>query len=135
MAELIHFKPSEIVLSNREVLATLNFFFPTAPFRLEELNDEIKSFAQALLVEAVDRSYEMGYVQILSDMFLYRPVVDFVKLRSMIEEFVKKAAKHWFRHSIGDIRKLKIYESVRLTIVQKFRSVVDIYRQTQELTY
>ena len=77
----------------------------------------------------------MGYIQILSDMFLYRLVVDFVKLKSMVEEFLKKAAKHWFRHFTGDIRKLKIYESVRLKIVQNFRSVVDMYKHTQELTY
>lgn len=41
----------------------------------------------------------------------------------------------WFRHFTGDIRKLKIYESVRLKIVQNFRSVVDMYKHTQELTY
>jgi len=135
MAQLLHFKPSEIILSDQEVIATLNFFFPAVPFRREELTPEVRSFAQALLVEAVDRSYEMGFIDKLSEVFLYRPVVDFVKLKSMIEDFLKKAAKHWFQHFKGDITKLKIYESVRLKIIHNFRSVVEIYRQTQELTY
>jgi hypothetical protein len=135
MAELLHFKPDEILLSDQEVLATLNFFFPSAPFKREEINHEIRSFAQALLVEAVDRSYEMAFIEILKDVFLYRPVVDFVKLKSMVESFLKKAAKHWFKHFTGDIRKLKIYEAVRLKIIQNFRSTVEIYRQTGGLTY
>ena len=132
---LMHFRPEEILLSDQEVIATLNFFFPKAGFQAEELSPEIRSFAQAILVEAVDRSYEMGYVHILFDTFVYRPVVDFVKLRSMVEAFLKKAAKHWFQHFTGDITKLKIYETVRLTIIRNNRTVVDVYRQTQEFFY
>jgi len=63
---LRHFTPAEIVITRVEAGRILRFFFPAQSIP-PALTDEDISYAQALLVEAVDVSAEMGYVQVLFD--------------------------------------------------------------------
>ena len=75
------------------------------------------SFAQALLLEAVDKSYAMGYAHAIFDVFYMKPPTD---LQAMMKDFVKKAASNWFDHATGkDLSKPKIYHNVKAMIIYK----------------
>ncbi len=54
--------------------------FPDQQVSEPQLSDEDISFAQALLIEAVDSSREMGYVQILFEKAAYKVPTDKIYL-------------------------------------------------------
>ncbi len=132
---LQHFAPGEIVISNDQAQTVLNFFWPQKADTVS-LTDADVGFAQALLLEAIDDSYSMGYVQILYDQFFMRPLPSMEKVREAAKEFAKKAIKHWFKHATQkDLENPKIYESVRARMAAQYRSMWEIRLQTGELTY
>lgn len=100
------------------------------------LTDEDVSFAQALLIEAVDSSREMSYVQVIFEKAAYKVPTDFSFIRDLAKELCKRAVKNWFRHATQkDLSDPQIYESVANTIRRNFRTVWAIRVQTGELTY
>ncbi|PXF29767.1 hypothetical protein WH50_19160 [Pokkaliibacter plantistimulans] len=116
------FKADELYLDAEETKAVLKFFFPADAQFVDSLTitDHTRGFTQGLLVQAIDSSYSMGFIDIL-----YRvsssPANGPMKI---IKSFTKKAAKHWFKHAKAhDLINVKIYESVRAAISVKFRSV------------
>jgi hypothetical protein len=129
---LKHFSKDEIRIRPDQAARILRFFFPDQP--VTSVTDEDVEFAQALLVEAIDASNEMSYVQILADKTL-RPVADFGFIKDLAKEFCKQAYKNWFRHATGkDLADPKIYESIRRTISRNWRSAWSIRIATGELT-
>ena len=133
---LRHFTKDELILSKQDAGRVLRYFFPAHPITPTQLTDEDVGFAQALLVQAVDSSTEMGYVQILFDKVYAKPPSDFSFLKDLAVAFCKRAAKNWFRHATGaDLANPDIYDSVRATIARNFGSVWAIRCQTGELTY
>ena len=69
MAGLKHFGSSDIKISQEHAGSILRFFFPDQPISPGQLTTEDVGFAQALLIEAVDASTEMGYVELLFNKF------------------------------------------------------------------
>jgi hypothetical protein len=109
------------------------FFFGSNVPPTENLTDEDVSFAQALLLEAIDKSYAMGYVQAIFDNF-YMKIPDDVA--EMVKDFAKQAAKNWFDHAAGkDLSKAKIYYNVKVMISNNFSTVWQIRMQGGDLTY
>jgi hypothetical protein len=130
---LKHFSRDEIKISRDDARRILIFFFGNNVPAAESLSDEDVSFAQALLLEAVDKSYAMGYVEAIFQSFYMKIPTDIEK---MMKNFVKQAAKNWFDHATGkDLSNPKIYDSVRVMLSSNFRSVWAIRMQTGELTY
>jgi hypothetical protein len=130
---LKHFDKSEILISPGKARTILRFFFGNAVPAENELNDDDVAFAQALLLEAIDKSYAMGYVQAIFDSF-YMKIPDDVS--AMVKDFVKAAAKNWFDHATGkDMSNPKIYDSVRAMIRANFRTTWAIRMQGGGLTY
>lgn len=133
---LRHFQPDEILISSQDASRILRFFFGTDVPPANELTPQDVAFAQALFLEAIDKSYAMGYVHIVFDCFYMKPPGSFESLKKMAEEFVKKAARHWFDHATGkDLSDPQIYDSVAAMIRANFRSVWEIRVQTGDLTY
>ena len=133
---LRHFTKDELLLSQQDASRVLRYFFPAHPLPPGELTDEDIEFAQALLLQAVDSSTEMGYVQILFDKFYAKPPSDFSFLEDLAKTFCKRAVRNWFRHATReDLADPEIYDSVRATISWKFGTVWTIRCQTGELTY
>jgi hypothetical protein len=133
---LRHFTPAEIVITREQAARILRFFFPGQPLGPHTLNDEDISYAQALLIEAVDASTEMGYVQILFDNAFMKVPADLSFIKDIAKAFAKQAAKNWFRHASGkDLSNPQIYESVLKTISWKQGTTWQIRMQTGELTY
>lgn len=136
MAKLRHFKPDELLFNQQESFAILRFFFVDVGIQAASLTDKDRSFAQALLVEAVDRSYDMGYAEILFDKFFGSTSVSAKDVQDLAKRFLKHAVERWFRHATkADLRDPKIYESVRSSLARNARSVWKIRVPTGKLTY
>lgn len=136
MANLRHFSTDELLFDEQECFEILRFFFIQPGIQAASLTTEDRSFAQALLVEAVDASYKMGYAEIIYETFFGKPAASLTAVRKMAQRFLKKSAEHWFRHATKDnLRDPKIYDSVRVTIARNARSAWQIRLQTGELTY
>ena len=78
---LQHFRKEQLIVNRSQAARVLRSFFPDQPASEAALTDEDMGFAQALLVEAVDSSREMSYVQVLFEKAAYRVPTDssFVK--------------------------------------------------------
>jgi hypothetical protein len=133
---LKNFEKSEIKLSQEEAWNVIRFFWPAASASPGDLTDADRSFAQGLLVEAIDGSYNMGFVELLFKSFYMKVPNSFDQIGSMVKSFAKAALKHWFKHATqADLADPKIYESVRATLARNFSTVWRIREQTGELIY
>jgi hypothetical protein len=134
-SQLQHFAGSDLRLDREQARLTLKFFFPSAGIDHVNITDDDRSFAQALLVEAIDASAQMGYVQILFE-HMYKPPTGFDFIKDLAKDLVKYGSVTWYRHLSGkDFSDPKIYLSVRNTIQYQWGSVWDIRLQTDQLTY
>lgn len=134
-AQLQHFSGSELRLDMVQTRLVLKFFFPDTDIDHVNITDEDRSFAQALLIEAINASSHMGYAEIFFD-HLYKPPADFGYIKDLAKDLVKYGLLQWFRHATGkDLQDPKIYLSVRNQIALNFRSTWRIRLETGELTY
>jgi hypothetical protein len=127
---LRRFTASEVRLDNQKAFDVLRFFFQhNTSINISQITIEDRAFAQALLVEAVDASFQMGFIESIftSAMSLSPSVKDIIK------DLLKYAAQSWFRHATGrDMSDPQIYDSVRVTLVRNFRSVWSMRTATGE---
>lgn len=134
--KLRHFSQDEIIISSDDANLILRFFFGGDVPPAAELTGEDVEFAQALFLEAIDKSYAMGYVHIIYDVFYMKIPGSFDSVKDMAKEFAKKAAKHWFDHATGmDLDKPEIYAAIRGQLIASFRSVWKIRMDGGGLTY
>ena len=134
--ELKRFKSDEIYLDQEQAWRVLRFFWPNTDITPGSLSESDRGFAQGLLVEAIDGSYQMGFIEIIFRTFAYKVATSLSDIKDMIKEFLKQATKHWFEHATSqDLKDPKIYESVRVTLARNFRTVWNIRMATGELTY
>lgn len=124
---LLHFPEDQIRLSEEEARAVLRFFFHADSIQraLEDqaLQPVHREFAQALLVEAIDATHAMGFVQ---DLFMSVATGFRSGVRKIAQKFAKKALKRWFEHTDlnglwGDI---EIYETVRRRVEANFATTI-----------
>jgi hypothetical protein len=130
---LRQFSKGEIYISKHEAWSILQFFWPQNGLAEASLNDQDINFAQGLLLEAIDASYAMGYLELVYNTFYLKIPGSFGDIRSMIKSFAKKAAKHWFKN-LGrkTLESAEIYTSVRNAIARNFRSVLLARKETGE---
>ena len=100
------------------------FFFQGDHQAIESLKitNELRNFAQGLLVAAIDASYAMGWVQLINPWAVNRSS----GLRQSLKKLALRAARYWFKHlkrnqSLADA---KIYDSVRDALAIRFRFVL-----------
>jgi hypothetical protein len=127
---LRRFTANEVRLDNQKAFDVLRFFFQhNTSINISQITIEDRAFAQALLVEAVDASFQMGFIEsIFTNAMSLSPSV-----KDIIKDLLRYAAQSWFRHATGqDISDPKIYESVRVTLVRNFRTVWSMRTQTGE---
>ncbi len=68
MSNSVHlrkFSSDELLLSEPETRVILKFFWPDESTRIESLiiNDSVRAFAQGLLIEAIDATYQVGFIE------------------------------------------------------------------------
>ncbi len=122
---LREFEARELLFDEEESKTILKFLFKGAVSESQiesmQVTDRVRGFAQGLLVEAVDASYAMGYIEALFRASV-NPTGGAAKI---MKSFGKKAVKHWFKHATAaDLRDIKIYESVRLRLAINFKSIM-----------
>jgi hypothetical protein len=133
---LLRFSSSELLLTQEQAWKILRFFWPDMNTPPNSLTVNDRSFAQALLIEAIDGSYNMGFVKLIFDYFFMKPPTSFGNIKDMVKIFVKAAMNHWFKHATGaNLKDPKIYESVRLTLARNFRTTWKIREESGELIY
>lgn len=117
---------SRVVLNEREAREVLAFFWPSKKpvIRTTTMTMDLRRYAQALLVVAIDGSYLLGFVQILFEVvFRQKPGASIKKL---IGKVARKSTKHWWKHATEqDLEDPRIYETVREAIAWKQRSKVE----------
>ncbi len=133
MNRLKSFKDDEVILTQDQAFDVLRFFWPHMNTKPSALTVKDRKFAQALLIEAIDSSYAMGYIESVFRSFAKIGI----GLQATIKSFAKKAIKHWFqnvtRKDIMD--NPKIYEIIRQRLDVNFRSIWAIREATGNLTY
>lgn len=116
---LREFKPHELLFDAIETRVILKFIFESKAGVADsmEVDDRVRSFAQALLLEAVDASYAMGFIEALTSSLLNpRPSIS-----RILRKFGTKAAKHWFKHATADdLHDIRIYEIIRRDLEWSF---------------
>jgi hypothetical protein len=134
--ELRHFAPTDVKITKEQAGRVLKFYFPDRPIDPGALSGDDIAFAQALLLQGIDASMEMGFAQIIFDKAYMKPPTDFSIIKDIAKAFAKQAVKNWFRHATGkDLADPQIYEAVRRTLARNFRSTWAIRMETGELTY
>jgi hypothetical protein len=108
-AQLQHFGPTELRMSADQALRVLRFFFPDQPIDPARMTDDDIAFAQALLIEAVDASTQMSYVQVLYDKAFMKPPTDYSIIKDVAKSLCRQAARNWFRNVTGEARSLGIF--------------------------
>jgi hypothetical protein len=119
------FKSEELIFDEDETKEVLKFFYPNHGAFIEQavINCDVRGFAQALMVEAVDASFALGYVKIVYDVFYMKPPTKFGKA---LTKFGRKAAPHWFKHvTTTELINAKIYDAVGVIIARNFRSAFE----------
>lgn len=133
MAKLRHFQPDELLFNDQESIAILNFFFldslvPPA------VTIKDREFAQALLFEAIDSSYYMGWIEKIWR-FGSKPTASLKgiakELRKIAQDEVRRRISKWFSHATeADLRDAKIFETVRVTLGATYMKYMQERRAT-----
>jgi len=121
---LLRFTEEELIFNDEETLSILEFFFPgaTAKMRNQKINHIYRELAQGLLVEAVDASFAMGFVEAV-----FRGSSNPRDGgKEIMKKFAKEARKHWFKHSTAkNLTDIKIYDLVRNKLRDAFKTHFD----------
>jgi hypothetical protein len=127
------FAPSELALSPMEAWQVLVFFFGgNAGTTPGWLTDNDRSFAQALLIEAVDASYRMSWIEKLWS----STVNPSASIESILGKLALKAMKDWLTScQPTDLKKAKIYTMVKNQLTLNWRSAWQIRIDTGDPVY
>lgn len=112
----------ELIFDEVETREILAFFFRHLRQRISSvtITTELRNFAQGLLIEAIDATYALGYIEILWRT-AYNPGSGMLKALSKIG---RRAAKHWFKHTTQkDLLKARVSSRVRDQLARSFSSV------------
>lgn len=123
--QLRNFSDTELILDEEETRAVLVFFFPSDGQQITQaqITNELRNFAQGLLIEAVDASYAMGYIETLFK-WVAHPGND---MKKALAKLVRRGLKYWFKN-LGNkpLMEAKIYEPIRQQLSRSFRSPLQI---------
>lgn len=134
--KLKQFTDRELVINQAEAASILEFFFGGPPLSPNAVTNDDRKFAQALIVEAINASFQMGFVAALFKSTAKVPSGP----KAVIKKFLSESAKHlWKYRSREDLQEMMkepvIYESVRATLARSFRMAWSVRIQTGSLMY
>ena len=123
---LRNFSEAELIFDEQETKAILRFFFQGMLNRIEtlEVTTEIRNLAQGMLVEAVDATYAMGWIE-LTFKWVTHPSSE---MKKALQKLARQALRYWFSH-LKDNQSLleaKIYDSIRADLGRAFGRVFGI---------
>lgn len=112
---------ADLIYDEAETRHILKFFWPQKAGDIDGMRIEhhARRLAQSALVAAIEGSYAMGFIHILSTNII-RPGSG---IKSLARKLAKKYVKHWWKHTKQkDLEDVKIYESIRREISRQLRS-------------
>lgn len=112
---------ASLIFDENETRAILRFFWPESGATIDGLNvtNAVRSFAQTLLVAAIDGSYAMGYVAAAFDVIRYGITRPGASIVSLARRLARNFIRHWWQHTRQqDLDDVRIYESVRADIAR-----------------
>lgn len=122
--------PKEVILSEEDAYYILIFFWESPKLAPENITTNDIKFAQGILLEAIEASYNMGFIEALFESY---KVMFTHKFAKALNTFIEKALKNWFKHATQtDLMNVTIYSSVKNTIALNFRSVWEIRVTTND---
>jgi hypothetical protein len=129
-------KVTKPVLDANDAHTILTWVFGSISVNPNDLTDEDRAFAQAMLMEMLDASFAMGFVEALLKAAAKIPSGP----KKVITTFLKGAGKNLVTYKDkDDLKKMmedpKIYKAVLDTLARNFKSVWKIREATGELTY
>jgi len=131
--ELRKFKSSELAFTQQEAWQVLVFFFGGNASSVPGwMTDNDRSFAQALLVEAIDKSYAMSWMQAILRVTVNPPT----SLRAIFGRLARKAARDWFNEAtLSDLKNPRIYLTIKNQLTLHWRTAWEIRIQTGDPVY
>ena len=92
-----HFNENELIFDEAETKEILKFFFRSFLQRIEvaAVTTDLRNFVQWLLIEAIDATHALGYIEILFKTY-YNPGSG---MKKVLSKAVRKSAQHWFKHA------------------------------------
>lgn len=125
--QLRKFSKNELLFDEKETRVILKFIFKEADHKLIDsipMSDALRGFTQGLLVEAIDASYKIGYVESIFRASA-NPNQGAIKI---LKSFAKKAAVHWFKNTKAhDLQNVKVYQFVLDFIAIRFRTQLPLF--------
>jgi hypothetical protein len=117
--------PSQLIYNERETKQILSFFWPEYALRIRQLaiTDAVRSFAQALLIVAIDSSNSMGYVKDIFDVISRAITRPDTNVEGLAKKLAMNFTNHWWKYTRSqDLQKVKIFETVRVQIARSHRT-------------
>lgn len=126
-------QPRDAVLTADEAREVIEFFWPTKTLdALGPLRVDDRLFAQALLVEAIEASLAMSWVEKLFKTFYLKLPRSGRRVFRKVVQWALYTARS--RRPPKEIRfeEVGVYSNVRATLARNFRSTLDLRLQTGE---
>lgn len=120
--QLQQFKPEQLLLDEEDTRIVLKFIFESVDHEFIDsltIDDKTRAFAQGLLVEAIDASYSVGFVEAL-----FRSTANpGGGVKRVLKGFGRRAAAQWFKNAnVHDLQDVKVYDFVRHELARRFRT-------------
>ena len=127
-------KQSKIVLKPADAHAIITWLFGKSSVKAKDFSKEDCGFAQALLIEMIDASFAMGFVDALFRAAAKLPQGP----KKVIMTFVKGAGKNLVKYKDKDdlekmMKEPVIYNATKVSLARNFKSVWAIRESTGEL--
>jgi hypothetical protein len=131
--DLQKFKSDDILFSDKECWQILVFFFGgNSGISVNSLTDNDKSFAQAILIQVIDLSYSMGWIECLfKETMKLEP-----SIKGIVKALAKKSVKDWWKKTpLDKIEGQEIYLSVKNDLTRKWHTSWSMRLSTDEDVY
>ena len=127
--QLRNFGEADLIFDDQETKAILRFFFQGKLNRIEtlEATTEIRNLAQGMLVEAIDKTYAMGWIELTWKWAKGGAITLGADMKKALGKLAQKALRYWFKHLTNQsLLEAKIYESVRSKLGDAFSQTFEI---------
>ena len=124
--QLRTFTTDELIFNEQETLDILKFFFIKDHALVDSLtmSDHLRGFAQAILLLAIDLSYNVGYLKSLLQSTANPTQIP----TSILKKFAKHSALHWFKHAkANDLQNIRIFIFIKNRIALATRAMLANY--------
>lgn len=119
---------SELFYDENETRLILKFFWPHRAQEIEgmAIDNSARRLAQTALIAAIDASYALGFIDILSQSVI-RPGSG---IKSLGKKLARRFIKHWWKNTKQkELEDVRIYESVRKVIAGNLAGRFELLRQ------